>query len=226
MTHETNPDTSGDTGFNTQQLPLPDGQTLAYQHQPDSSGSATVQVVFCGGFHSSMMGTKASILAEHCAINHVPFLRFDYRAHGLSQGDALQCTLHDWLEDTMAILDAHPMPTVLIGSSMGAWLATLATLQKPDQIKGLLLLAAAPDFLQELVQPRLGPAEIWDLQQGEAIGLASGYDEDYFITQALLDSGKDLSVLKRDSLAEITCPLRLVHGSDDRDVPYSLALRL
>lgn len=109
---------------------------------------------------------------------------------------------------------------------MGAWLATLAALRRPDTIKGLLLLAAAPDFLQELVTPKLTVSHEWDLQQGQSIFLDNAYDNPFPITQALLDSGKTLSLLDNASLGAMHCPVRLVHGTGDTDVPYSLSARL
>jgi pimeloyl-ACP methyl ester carboxylesterase len=140
--------------------------------------------------------------------------------------------LHDWLDDTLLVLDALPAPVLLLGSSMGGWLATLATLRRPEKVSGLLLMAAAPDFLQELIVPRLGPAENWDLQQGSVVRLENPYDCPHPITQSLLDSGRNLSLLGKASLpdqpvlAELACPVRLIHGNCDTDVPYDLSVRM
>ncbi|MFK7852720.1 MAG: alpha/beta hydrolase [Granulosicoccus sp.] len=183
-------------------------------------------ILFCGGFHSNMRGTKAQELAEFCTQNNWPFMRFDYRGHGESEGDAEAFTLHDWLADTTKLLDVYKHPVVIIGSSMGAWLATLAALHRPSQVIGLVLLAAAPDFLQELVVPKLTPADTWDLQQDQIVSLPSAYESPFPITQALLDSGKDLSLLSSDDLANLSCPIRLLHGTSDIDVPFSLSIRL
>lgn len=173
-----------------------------------------------------MAGNKASVLADFCLQKGWAYTCFDYQGHGLSSGDIKQLTLHDWLQDTLTVMDAQSGPVLLVGSSMGAWLATRAALQRSDKISGLLLLAAAPDFLQELVQPKLEPSDIWDLQQGQAIQLENNYEAPYPITQALLDSGIDLAVLDSDIMNTLTCPVRLIHGTHDTDVPYSLALRL
>ena len=132
----------------------------------------------------------------------------------------------DWLQDTLAVLDAQPHPTVLIGSSMGAWLASLAALRRPDTVTGLLLIAAAPDFLQELAEPRLNASQIWDLQQGQAIDLADDPDTFHPMTQSLLDSGKTLSLLSTDVLSSLHCPVRMIHGTADEIVPYSIATRM
>lgn len=183
-------------------------------------------ILFCGGFHSNMRGIKAQELAEFCTQNSWPFVRFDYRGHGESEGDPEAFTLHDWLADTMQLLDLYDHPAVIVGSSMGAWLATLAAIRRSSQVKGLLLLAAAPDFLQELVAPKLTPADIWDLQQDQIVSLPSAYEAPFPITQALLDSGKDLSLLSSDELVNLACPIRLLHGTSDVDVPFSLSVRL
>lgn len=184
-------------------------------------------LMFCGGFHSAMVGTKATVIHDLCEREGWSFTRFDYRGHAESEGDPHEFTLQDWLADTLAVFDEQNKPTVLIGSSMGAWLATLVALQRPQQVTGLLLLAAAPDFLQELIAPNLGPSEIWDLQQGQAVALPSRYDESsHPITQALLDSGLELSLLSDSNTSQLRCPVRLVHGTNDEDVPYTLSLRL
>lgn len=214
------------------------GQRLAFRFQSPSSESnhrqhaARPHVVFCGGFHSNMLGTKATALARFCADHDWSYTRFDYRGHGESEASAAELTLHDWLTDTLDILSSISGPVILVGSSMGAWLATRAALQRPEQVQGLLLIAAAPDFLQELVQPHLSTAECWDLQQGQVVGLTNHYGEPFPITQALLESGQDLSLLspalKPDipSLDQLSCPVRLIHGTGDTDVPMALSVRL
>lgn len=173
-----------------------------------------------------MQGSKAQALAEFCTSNNWPYTRFDYRGHGDSEGEAHAFTLHDWLADTLQVLDHCNHPAVIIGSSMGAWLATLAALQRPSLVKGLLLLAAAPDFLQELVAPNLTPADIWDLQQNQVVSLPNNSDFPFPLTQALLDSGKELSLLSSDVLQNLICPIRLLHGTGDTEVPFNLSVRL
>ena len=198
---------------------------LAFEHHRAPLDDAT-HVLFCGGFHSNMQGTKAAALLALCKQLGWHYTRFDYRGHGQSDGEASAFTLVDWLEDTLAVMNEQAQPCVLVGSSMGGWLATLAALRLPAQVQGLLLIAAAPDFLKELVSPQLTAAHIWDLQQGQAIELASRYDSPHPITQALLDSGTALSLLEGSALAQLHCPVRLVHGTADADVPFDLSVRL
>ena len=198
---------------------------LAFEHHQAPRADAA-HILFCGGFHSNMQGTKAAALLALCRQQGWHYTRFDYRGHGQSDGDAAAFTLSDWLDDTLAVIDAQSQPCVLVGSSMGGWLATLAALRVPAQAQGLLLIAAAPDFLQELVSPQLTAAHIWDLQQGQAIELANRYDSPHPITQALIDSGIALSLLQGSALEQLHCPVRLIHGTADNDVPFELSVRL
>ena len=199
---------------------------IAVEHtraDAQARGDSTPHVMFCGGFHSEMQGTKAAAIKTHCQQNGWHYTRFDYRGHGQSDGDPSGFTLQHWLEDTLAVLAEHPQPTVLVGSSMGAWLASLAALQNPDSVCALLLIAAAPDFVQRLITPHLSPSEIWDLQQGQTVNLPTKYESPHPITQALLDGSSELSLLDGDALGSLSCPVRLIHGTADIDVPYDLA---
>lgn len=199
---------------------------LAVRQQAGKSPDAP-QIVFCGGFHSTMQGNKALALGEYCSRKGFGYTRFDYRGHGESDGDAASLTLHDWLADALCVIGQQAGRVYLAGSSMGAWIATLAALQLPDKIAGLLLLAAAPDFLQELVEPRLSPSDTWDLAQNQAVHLPSSYaDSPYPITRALLASGRELSLLDNERMAGLLCPVRLIHGTHDTDVPYTCSERL
>lgn len=211
----------------TRTYPHSGGSGIAVQSTlSDDATDKQPHVMFLGGFHSAMSGTKATALQELCNRQAWHYTRFDYRGHGLSGGNPEDLTISDWLADSLAVFDDCNRPTLLIGSSMGAWLATLVALRRAPQIDGLLLLAAAPDFLQELIEPQLGPAELWDLKQQNTINVSNRYEQPYPITQALLDSGKAHSLLSDDAGDKLTCPLELVHGSNDEDVPYSLSLRL
>ena len=215
-----NPDS---VSFNT--YPHTGDLKLAVEHTLADSDAQTPQVMFCGGFHSAMQGTKASALKLHCQQQGWSYTRFDYRGHGQSDGDSAAFTLTDWLDDTLAVLDDLPAPVLLTGSSMGAWLATCAAFKKPEAVCGLLLLAAAPDFVQRSITPKLTSGDIWDLQQGKTIAMANQYDSDYPITQALLDSADEISLLSGNALKSLHCPVRLVHGTADTDVSVDFAMQ-
>ncbi|NND90515.1 MAG: alpha/beta hydrolase [Granulosicoccus sp.] len=223
-----------------------DSGRLAIRHQSAGAGSGdeagetsetgetgdAPHILFCSGFHSTMLGNKAGFLSQMCREHQWAFTRFDYRGHGESDGAPQDFTLAHWLQDTLDVIDSSTGPVLLVGSSMGAWLATLAALRRPDRIVGLLLLAAAPDFLDELIVPRLDAAQIWDLQQDSTVNLAGEHEQPYPITQALIDSARSLSVLNTPGssgnppVSELACPVRLIHGTHDMDVPSELSSRL
>ncbi len=198
---------------------------LAFEHSPANSDIQAPHIMFCGGFHSAMQGAKAQALKAHCREQGWHFTRFDYSGHGQSGGAPADFTLSNGLDDTLAMLDEHH-PSILIGSSMGAWLATLAALRRPEKVNALLLLAAAPDFISELMVPKLSVGDIWDLSQGNVVDVPNNYDEPFKIKQALIDSGKELSLLHSDALNTLACPVRMLHGTHDNDVPFELAIRM
>ncbi len=188
-------------------------------------------VLFCGGFHSTMRGTKADYLRQLSAQHGWAFTRFDYRGHGDSSGDAAELTLHHWLEDTLFVLRSLPAPTIIVGSSMGAWLAVLAALEEPDLVSGLVTLAAAPDFTTELIWPALSTEQQNHLSTGGTLRLPSNQEDAHAeagwpLHMALFDSGRELSLLGTDTASSLRCPLRLIHGTADADVPSSHSLRL
>ena len=113
-----------------------------------------------GGFRSDMNGTKASALAVHCRAKGQPFLRFDYFGHGASSGEFRRGTIGRWLADALAMLDRLTEgPQILIGSSMGGWIALLAALARPERVAALIGIAPAPDFTEDLIWNRLGPEQ-------------------------------------------------------------------
>ena len=127
-------------------LDLPDGRRLAYHRTP----GAAPGVVFLGGFRSDMTGTKASFLEAWARARGQAFLRFDYTGHGASSGDFLDGTIGDWARDAAdAVERLTEGPQVLVGSSMGGWIALLLAARMPGRIAGLVGVAAAPDFTED-----------------------------------------------------------------------------
>ncbi len=123
-------------------------------------------VVFLPGFRSDMTGDKATALAAFCAARGQAMLRFDYSGHGVSSGDFLQGTIGAWAADTLAAIDALTEgPLVLVGSSMGGWIALLTAIARPDRMAGLIGIAAAPDFTQRLMWEAMTPDEKATLQR-------------------------------------------------------------
>ena len=184
------------------------------------------EVVFLGGFRSDMTGAKALRLEEHCRGEGRAFTRFDYRGHGASSGRFEDGAVGDWLADTSAVLDrvVAGRPCVLVGSSMGGWLALLAALARPGQVRGLVGIAAAPDFTEELVRARLSPEQAEALARDGLFLAPSTYGDPVPITRRLLEDGADHLLL--EGTIPLRIPVHLLHGQEDPDVPWQTSLRL
>lgn len=200
-----------------------DGVNIAYH----ATSGKSPGVVFLGGFRSDMGGTKAIALEQWCQEQGRGFLRFDYQGHGASCGTFEEGCVGDWADDAVSIFDALTQgPQVLVGSSMGGWIMLLLAQRCPDRIAGLLGLAAAPDFTEDLMWKDLNDAQRQELQQQGCVALPNCYDtqEPYIITQKLIEDGKR-HLLLRDSL-NIGVPVRLIQGLKDADVPWATALKI
>jgi len=207
-------------------VPRPDGASVACIRTPAAPGDRRPGVMFCGGFVSDMTGTKATYLEEACRRRGQAYVRFDYLGHGQSSGRFEDGTIGRWAEDAIAVLDAvADGPQVLVGSSMGGWIAVLAAMARPDRIAGLVGVAAAADFTEDLIRAVLDDAARAALARDGVWYRPSDYDEQpQAITQRLLDEGRDHLVLRAP--VPIECPVRLLHGIDDPDVPWRQSLRL
>jgi pimeloyl-ACP methyl ester carboxylesterase len=199
-----------------------DGATIAY-HRLTGSGPG---VVFLGGFHSDMTGAKAVYLEDYCRRRGRAYLRFDYFGHGASSGEAALGTIGRWAEDAIAVLDSLTEgPQVLVGSSMGGWIMLLAALARPSRVHALVGIAAAPDFTEDLVWPRLDPAQQRHLRENGAVTLPSEYESaGYTCRLNLFEDGKRHLVMRRAIALE--CPVRLLHGVSDTSVPWQTSLSL
>ncbi len=202
-------------------LTTPQGRRIAY-HLTRGQGPC---VVFLGGFKSDMGGTKAVHLQDWATAQGRAFLRLDYSGHGQSSGDFLDGAIGDWFEDALAVLSAVTTgPLVLVGSSMGGWIALLVARAMPERIAGLVGIAAAPDFTEDSMWAGFTPAQKAELAQGQVV-LPSDYDPTgYIITRRLIDEGRARLVL-RGPLA-LPFPTRFLQGTADTDVPPAVALRL
>ena len=173
-----------------------------------------------------MAGTKATYLDGFCAARGLPYVRFDYSGHGLSSGRFEDGTIGAWAEDAIAVIDhAADGPLVLVGSSMGGWIMLLAALARPDRIAGLVGLAPAPDFTEALIWNRLSDEERDRLLSAGRLETPSAYaDEPTLITRTLIEEGRRHLLL--GAPIGIRCPVRLLHGMADPDVPHRLSLEL
>jgi len=200
----------------------PGGGAIAY-HALEGAGPG---VIFLGGFMSDMTGTKALALEEHCRRRGRAFVRFDYAGHGASSGAFVEGTIGGWRDDALAVLDAVTEgPQILVGSSMGGWLALLVALARPERVAGLIGLAAAADFTQDMMWERYCAEVRQTLERDGVYYQPSAYgDEPYAITRQLIEEGRE-HLLLRAPIA-IDCPVRLIQGMKDPDVPWRTALRI
>jgi len=205
-----------------QRLRTEDGQSLAYVRIRGRAPG----LVFLGGFKSDMTGTKAMRLEAFARARGQAFLRFDYRGHGASSGDFADATIGAWAGDAIAALDRLTSgPQILVGSSMGGWMMLLAALARPARVAGLIGIAAAPDFTEDLIWNAYPEAVRAQLRRDGLWHEPSIYGaEPYVITLKLIEEGRR-HLLLRDTVA-LDCPLRLLHGTADPDVPWEHALRL
>jgi pimeloyl-ACP methyl ester carboxylesterase len=200
-----------------------DGTTIAYRCTPGASPG----VVFLGGFKSDMTGTKATALEAHCRDAGRGFVRFDYRGHGESAGRFEDGTIGAWTGDALAILDqVTEGPQVLVGSSMGGWLALACAMARPARVAGVIGIAAAPDFTEELMWARFSPEARRTLETTGVWREPSEYDpEGTPIAMALIEEARKHLLLNRSAIA-IHVPVRLIHGMKDTSVPWSTAPRI
>jgi pimeloyl-ACP methyl ester carboxylesterase len=182
-------------------------------------------IVFLPGFRSDMTGDKATALAAFCAERGLAMLRFDYSGHGASSGDFLDGTIGAWAADALAAIDALTTgKLILVGSSMGGWIALLTALARPERMADLVGIAAAPDFTQRLMWDAMAPPERAVLERDGVLHVPSQYGDPTPITMALIEDGAKHQVLT--GRIPIHCPVRLLHGQADPDVPWELALEI
>ena len=200
----------------------PDGNFVAYAR---TEGRAPT-IVFLGGFRSDMTGTKAVALEAWAKKNGRAFLRFDYLGHGQSSGRFEDGTIGRWLDDSLAAIDALTTgKLVLVGSSMGGWLSLLVALKRPERLSGLVLIAAAPDFTERMVLKGLSPEDRATLQREGQLERPSQYSsEPSVFTWKLIEEGRNHLVL--DKQLALPCPVRLLHGQSDPDVPWEYSLQI
>ncbi|MEQ8602213.1 MAG: alpha/beta hydrolase [Marivibrio sp.] len=201
----------------------PDGAKIAYRRESGKRPGA----LFCGGFHSDMDGGKATFLHARAAEAGVAFTRFDYQGHGRSSGAFAEGAIGAWFDDALFVLDRLTEgPQVIVGSSMGGWMALLLARARPDRVAGLALIAPAPDFPRKLMLPSL-PADarraleetgLWDRPSEFA-------DESYPITARLIEESAAHELLDGPPIP-VAGPVHILHGLADEIVPFDHARRV
>lgn len=199
-----------------------DLRRLAYDQTPGEGPG----VVFLGGFNSNKQGTKALFLEEWAKASGRAFLRFDYSGHGASGGSVVEFTLSDWIEDAAAIIDGLTKgPQILVGSSMGGWIALVLAALIPQKIAGLVTVAAAPDFTERHYMASLTGAQRAALDTDGQVDVATEYsDTPYILTKRLIDDARKHLLLQAP--IALPFPVRFLMGTEDTAVSMETALRL
>ena len=200
-----------------------DGTGLVALHRPAGQDVAGPTLVFLPGLRSDMTGEKATALANQAGRDGVASLRLDYSGHGRSDGRFEDGSLAVWRDDAMAVIDAlAPGPVMLVGSSMGGWIALLLAQALGKRVRGLVGIAAAPDFTRGMAAA-LSPAQRAALDRDGRVVLPAE-PEPLVLTRRALDDGEACCVM--DGPIAIAAPVRLLHGQRDAVVPWNTALRI
>ncbi len=197
------------------------GAKLAY-YKTEGQGPG---VVFFGGLMSDMTGSKALALEALCKEQGRAFLRFDYTGHGASSGEFADGSIGDWSRDAIYALDHLTQgPQLVIGSSMGGWQMLLAALARPERVAGLIGIAAAPDFSVRLMWEKMTDAQRAELVEQGVLHIPNDYgDEPYTIRHHFIEESRQHMLLDKE--IPIDCPVHLLHGMDDADVPWELSVK-
>jgi pimeloyl-ACP methyl ester carboxylesterase len=204
----------------TGSLALSPTRRLAF-HKVDGKGPT---VVFLGGYKSDMTGTKALALQDWAVAGGRAFLRFDYSGHGQSSGLFEDGCIGDWRDDAAAMIAAQTKgPIVLVGSSMGGWISLLLAREMPERVAGVIGLAAAPDFTDDIWEAMTPVQRDTMLRKGQ-IAEPSEYGAPYIYTRRLIEDGRLQRIF--DQPLNLPFPVRCLQGTADTSVPVATALRL
>lgn len=199
----------------------PEERRIAY-HKSTGQGPG---IVFLGGFKSDMDGTKATHLEAWSRAQGRAFLRFDYSGHGRSSGAFEDGCIGDWAADTQAVIEAQTEgPQILIGSSMGGWIALLLAQRMTGRVVGLVTIAAAPDFSEDSYWAGFSADQRDTLARVGYVDVPSDYGDPYRITRRLIEDGREHLVMRTP--LHLPMPTRFLQGTEDRAVPVARAVEL
>lgn len=190
----------------------------------------TPGIFWLGGFKSDMIGSKAEVLDKLGAELGLAVTRFDYSGHGISGGDFLGGSISQWLEDALAVFDTTDGPQIIVGSSMGGWLALLLNTalreRNENRVHAIVLIAPAVDMTEDLMRLTFSPEELHDLHMKGRVEQPSDYgDEPYVLTEKLISDGATHLLFGEGSIVT-GCPVHILQGGKDPDVPPEHALKL
>jgi hypothetical protein len=219
---------------NPQKLYITASDFIAYHKHEGKKNNASI--IFLCGFMSDMEGIKALALEKFCQQRDCNFIRFDYFGHGKSSRKFTDCTIGAWKQNILDVIDKLTAgKQILIGSSMGGWLMLLAAMERPARIAGLIGIASAPDFTENLIWGQMTHYQQKQLLENGIYHLKSEFsDNPYPVTKQLIEEGREHLLLSDETLNNAVksgilnykFPIRLIHGLKDRDVPSSISLRI
>lgn len=191
-------------------------------------------IIFLSGFMSNMEGGKAIFLQKLCEERQIPYIRFDYIGTGQSSGNIEDGNISLWKDNAKQILQlADIEKVILVGSSMGGWIATMLSEEMPDKVSSMIGIASAPDFTERLIWQMLDKNAQSEIMHNGFYQMPSQYcndpekhDSGYKITKILIEDGRKNLILNRSNKININCPVTLIHGTDDEDVPHSFSMDL
>ncbi|MEN9017483.1 MAG: alpha/beta hydrolase [Hellea sp.] len=202
-------------------LPSQGEKKIAYKYNKGVGPT----VLWCGGLKSSMDGGKATYLHNWAIKKNYNFIRFDYFGHGASDGNFRDGTITIWTDNIITVIDKLiDKDVILAGSSMGGWTSILAAIARRNKVKGLFLIAPAPDFTQRLVWDQWTDEQKQESLAGKSIFVPSGYDEDYEYSSRLISDGKDNMIL--DNKIDLEIPIRILQGMKDEVVPWEYSYKI
>lgn len=225
-----NVDTGGTSGDVPLMLAREDGTRIACLVDGAEQDSGAAGILFCGGFGSDMIGSKACAIAEWGRENGHRVVRFDYFGHGQSSGAFRDGTLGRWKEDAAFVRESMLSGRhILVGSSMGGWIALLLALQAPENIAGIVLLAPAPDFTERLLWEQFSPEQKRLCQEQGFLPLSDPsiegeYDPDYVVTWRQIEEAR--AHLLPSGELPVFAPVRILHGMGDEVVPWQHSVEL
>ena len=202
-------------------------QIIAY-HNHFVAKKEAPYLIFHHGLMSNMNGDKALFVENYCKERGYNFIRYDNYGHGASSGKFVDQTISSWLEGLLLVIDQLTTgPVILVGSSLGAWISVLAGMIVPKRIIGIITISAAFDFTEELIWNGIDLEQKTKLQQNGSCEIGGANPEcsrKYPISLNLIEDARQHLLLNRNNI-DITCPVHLIHGMQDIDVPYTISTR-
>lgn len=197
---------------------------IAYKNNFLKVKNAKITVVFLCGYMSDMEGTKAEFLNEFCTKNGIGYFAFDYSGHGSSSGDIKNGTISQWSGEAIHIIERFvTTPVILVGSSMGGWISLLTALKLQDKVKGIVNIAGAPDFTEDLVWEDLTEEQKKTLEEKGEVVTYRGECE-YCITKDFIEDGRKNLLLRGEIPLDV--PVVLMHGAQDEIVPVDVSMKV